>query len=250
MDDFTLLIDLHKHAIRQGPGGDAETRLALDFCRVDPSKPLKIADIGCGTGASTLVLARELNATITAVDFLDEFLEILEKRAKDAGVSEKITTLSCSMDNLPFEDEEYDILWSEGAIYNIGFENGIRSWKRYLKPGGCLAVSEITWLTDERPAELHQHWDSEYQEIDRASSKISLLEKSGYSPVGYFVLPDHCWMENYYNPMQKSFEAFLERHGNSDEAQAVVDAESLEIELYKKYRKYFGYGFYIAKKPG
>lgn len=250
MDDFTLLIDLHKHAIRQGPGGDAETRLALDFCRVDPSKPLKIADIGCGTGASTLVLARELNATITAVDFLDEFLEILEKRAKDAGVSEKITTLSCSMDNLPFEDEEYDILWSEGAIYNIGFENGIRSWKRYLKPGGCLAVSEITWLTDERPAELHQHWDSEYQEIDRASSKISLLEKSGYSPVGYFVLPDHCWMENYYNPMQKSFEAFLERNGNSDEAQAVVDAESLEIELYKKYRKYFGYGFYIAKKPG
>lgn len=250
MDDFTLLIDLHKHAIRQGPGGDAETRLALDLCRVDPSKPLKIADIGCGTGASTLVLARELNATVTAVDFLDEFLEILNRRAEEEGVSGKITTLSCSMDNLPFEDEEFDILWAEGAIYNIGFENGIRSWKRYLKPGGCLAVSEITWLTDERPAELQQHWDREYPEIDKASPKISLLEKNGYSPVGYFVLPDHCWMENYYNPIRESFEAFLERNGNSDEAQAVVDAESVEIELYKKHRKYFGYGFYILRKIG
>ena len=38
------------------------------------------------------------------------------------GLSEKVTTLCCSMDNLPFGDEEYDVIWSEGAIYNVGFE--------------------------------------------------------------------------------------------------------------------------------
>ncbi|PWN06004.1 class I SAM-dependent methyltransferase [Rhodohalobacter mucosus] len=250
MDELTLLIDLYKHAYRQGPGGDSETKLALGFCGLDPSKPLKVADIGCGTGASTLVLAKELNAAITAVDFLDEFLEILNKRAIHAGVSEKIETLSCSMDSLPFEDEEFDILWSEAAIYNIGFENGIQSWNRYLKPGGFLVVSEISWLTETRPSELQKYWDSEYPEIDTASSKISLLEKSGYSPVSYFVLPEHCWMENYYNPLQKSFKAFLQRNNNSEEAQAVVDAGIVEMELYKNYRKYFGYGFYIARKTG
>jgi len=122
MEDYQLLIDLHKNANQQGPGGDAETEKALSLAMVDRAAPLKIADIGCGTGASTLILARLLNAQFTAVDFLQDFLEILEERAKNMGLSDKITTLVCSMDNLSFGDEEYDVIWSEGAIYNIGFE--------------------------------------------------------------------------------------------------------------------------------
>jgi len=213
MDDYKLLIDLHKRANRQGPGGDAETKIALDLSMVNRSAPLRICDIGCGTGASTLLLARQLNAKITAVDFLNEFLEVLQTRANEAGLSEKISTLSCSMQNLPFEDGEFDIIWSEGAIYNIGFEKGINSWKRHLKFGGLLVVSEITWITDSRPPELQKHWDNEYPEVDVASSKISALERFGYSPIAYFILPEHCWMDNYYKPMQESFDDFIKRNG-------------------------------------
>ncbi len=98
VEDYQLLIDLHKSANRQGPGSDAETEKALGLSMIDQSAPLKIADIGCGTGASTLLLARLLKAQITAVDFLQEFLEELEDKAQNIGLSEKITTLSCSMD--------------------------------------------------------------------------------------------------------------------------------------------------------
>ena len=125
MDDLQLLVDLHRHADRQGPGGDEATEMALNLARVDRTSPLRIADIGCGTGASTLCLARLLNARITAVDFLEDFLKTLENRADRQGFSEKITTLACSMDDLPFEDQEYDLIWSEGAVYNIGFEKGV-----------------------------------------------------------------------------------------------------------------------------
>ncbi|MDX1592550.1 MAG: class I SAM-dependent methyltransferase [Balneolaceae bacterium] len=248
MENLSLLIDLHKHAKRQGPGGDAETRKALQFCRVDPARPIKVADIGCGTGSSALLIANELNASVTAVDLLDPFLDILKIRAEETGLSGRITTLSCSMDHLPFEDEEFDILWSEGAIYIIGFERGVREWKQYLKPGGYLVVSEITWLTGTRPSELQKHWDHHYSEIDVASSKISVLENSGYSPAGYFTLPEYCWLDNYYNPMMKRFDAFLKRNGNSAEAKDIVESEVKEIELYKKYSEYVGYGFYIARK--
>lgn len=248
MGDLRLLIDLHKNQHRQGPGGDTETKRALDLCRIDKSAPLKIADIGCGTGASTLVLARQLNATITAVDFLDEFLEELNSRAMEANLSDKITTLACSMDNLPFDDEEFDIIWSEGAIYNIGFEKGINSWKRFLKTGGFLVASEITWTTVSRPPEILNHWENEYSEIDVASSKIAALEKAGYSPVGYFTLPERCWIQNYYKPIRETFDDFLKRNGQSDEAQAIVKSEKKEIELYKNYKEYFNYGVYIAKK--
>ena len=250
MTDYQLLIDLHKRAKRQGPGSDAETRMAIDLAGLPHSTPLKIADIGCGTGSSTLLLARTLNAQITAVDFLPDFIEMLKANAENEGLRKKIDPLVCSMDNLPFDEEIYDVIWSEGAIYNMGFENGINNWKRFLKPGGLLVVSEITWTTNDRPSEIEKYWAGEYPEIDTASAKISTLENSGYSPLGYFVLPEHCWLDNYYRPMQNSFSEFLARNINNEKAQTIVDAEKTEIALYEKFKNYYSYGVYIAKKLG
>lgn len=251
MDDFELLIDLHRDGHRQGPGGDAETELALDLTTIDRSAPLKIADIGCGTGASTILLARLLpNARITAVDFLQDFLDVLEREAAGAGVADRIGPLAGSMDDLPFADEEFDVFWSEGAIYNIGFEKGVADWRRFLKPGGVLVASEVTWITDARPAELQDHWDQAYPEIDVASAKIAILEKHGYAPLGYFVLPQRCWLDEYYGPMQARFADFLDRNGNTEEAREVVAAEQREIDLYDEYKAHYGYGVYIGRKQG
>lgn len=248
VEGYQLLIDRHKDENRQGPGGDTESEMALSLAMIDRAARYKIADIGCGTGASTLLLARLLNARITAVDFLPDFLAVLENRAENLGLSEKIMTLCCSMDKLPFSEEEYDIIWSEGAIYNIGFEKGVRDWHRYLKMGGMLVVSEITWITDSRPQELQRYWHGEYPEIAVASSKIAVLENNGYSLVGYFVLPEYCWLENYYRPLQQNCQDFLDRNGNSEEALAVVEAEDREIELYERFKNYYSYGVYVARK--
>ena len=250
MNDIQLLIDLHKRAKRQGPGGDSETRMAIELAMLDSSIPLKVADIGCGTGASTIQLARSLNADITAIDFLPEFLEILKSNAETKGLSNKINTITCPMDNLQFDNNEYDVIWSEGAIYNIGFEKGINYWRHFLKPDGVLVVSEITWITNERPSEIEDYWQEEYPEIDTASSKLKKLEENGYSPISYFVLPEKCWLENYYRPMQDSFTEFLARHSHSKESEAIVEAERKEISLYEKYKAYISYGVYIARKIG
>ena len=248
MDELQLLIDLHKDGPRQGPGAEHETRLAVALSGLKRASDLKIADIGCGTGASTLVLARELDAHITAVDFLPEFLARLEDTAGRAGVSDRITTLSASMEALPFAESAYDAIWSEGAIYNMGFASGIEAWRKYLKPGGVLAVSELTWLTDQRPEELQAHWEEEYPEVDTASGKIAVLERLGFSPIGYFPLPEYCWLDNYYRPMQQRFPGYLDRHEGSAGARAIVAAEEKEISLYERHKAFVSYGYYIARK--
>ena len=130
----------------------------------------------------------------------------------------------------------------------MGFAAGVRTWREFLKTGGVLAVSEITWLTDQRPAELEAHWAEEYPEIATASTKIAVLESAGYSPVGYFPLPASCWLDHYYRPMQERFTSFLERHGHSVEARAIVDAERHEIDLYERFSSFVSYGFYIATR--
>jgi SAM-dependent methyltransferase len=247
MDDLELLIDLHREGARQGPGGDAETRLAVALSGLRGKADLEVADIGCGTGASTLVLAGELDARVTAVDFIPAFLARLEKDAGRAGVAGRIATLPASMETLPFERASFDAIWSEGAIYNMGFAAGVEAWRRFLKPGGILAISELTWLTARRPAELETHWDREYPEVDTASAKLAILEDFGFSPIGYFALPEHCWLDNYYRPMQGRFAAFLERHASSDAAQAIVAAEENEISLYERFSDYVSYGYYIAR---
>ena len=249
MDYYKLLIDLHKQGHRQGPGGAAETELALNLAKIDRNAAVKIADIGCGTGASSLLLAQLLRKShITAVDLFQDFLDVLNKEAESAGVTDRISTLACSMDDLPFADEALDVIWSEGAIYNIGFEKGVKDWRRFLKKNGLLVASEITWITQSRPAEIQMHWDGEYPEISVASDKIRVLEKHGYSPIGYFVLPENCWLEQYYRPLQSRFDDFLSRNGNSEEAQAIVAAERHEIDLYARNKAHVSYGFYIARK--
>jgi cyclopropane fatty-acyl-phospholipid synthase-like methyltransferase len=248
MTEFELLVDFHINAKRQGPGSHRDTLKALSFIDVDPGKTLKIADIGCGTGAQSIDLAKELNAEITAVDLFPEFLERLRANAKALGLEDKVTTLQKSMDDLPFSNEEFDIIWSEGAIYNMGFEKGIEQWKHFLKVDGYMALSEITWTTATRPAEIQQHWDTAYPEIDTASNKMQILEKHGFSPVGYFYLSESSWMDTYYKPMQERFGAFLKRHKHSETAKAIVEAEKDEIHKYLKYKEYYSYGFYVAKK--
>ncbi|MCR9136074.1 MAG: class I SAM-dependent methyltransferase [Alphaproteobacteria bacterium] len=250
MDELALLSDLHRDGPRQGPGSDEETRLAITLSGLRGSSDLRIADIGCGSGASTRVLARELDATITAVDFLPEFLQRLDADAQQEGLDGCIETLAASMDSLPFDARSLDAIWSEGAIYNIGFEAGIRAWRRFLKPGGIIAVSELTWLTHARPEALERHWVREYPEVDTVSAKMAVLERHGFSPVGYFALPERCWLENYYHPLQSRFETFLSRHGHSAAALAVVESEEEEIALYEGHSTHFGYGFYIARKTG
>ncbi|WP_300705577.1 class I SAM-dependent methyltransferase [uncultured Desulfovibrio sp.] len=247
MDELTLLADLHKAGLRQGPGSPDVTRRAMVLAGLDGSRPLEIADIGCGTGGASLELARMLDARITAVDFLPSFLDVLRQRAQAQGLG-RIITLEASMDALPFTDASFDVIWSEGAVYNMGFEAGIAAWKRFLKPGGKLVLSEITWTTAARPQTITDYWTAQYPEIDTASAKLAVLERHGYRPEGYFLLPPCCWQEHYYGPLRERFPAFLDRHGHSPQAAAIVAAEEEEMALYQKYGQFYSYGMYVAAK--
>jgi len=171
MTELEYIIDLHKDSSRQGPGSVEETLKALSLVNLPQSRQLNIADIGCGTGAQTITLAQNTNAQITAVDLFPAFLDKLNNNSEKLGLSDKIITMEKSMDQLPFGLDEFDMIWSEGAIYIIGFENGVKRWKPYLKTGGYMAVSEITWTQPKRPKEIESFWNREYPEISTAQHK-------------------------------------------------------------------------------
>lgn len=248
MNEFELLIDLHRYMQRQGPGGVAETERAIGLTGLEHRKNLKMADIGCGTGGQTLTLARSLDGHITAVDLFPELLEELKVRFGNEGLDHRISTLTASMDDLPFGQEEFDLIWSEGAIYLMGFEEGITAWKHHLKPGGILAVSDISWITEKRPEAVEKFWAEECPGIDTIDAKLRVLTNQGYKPLGHFILPEECWIDNYYKPLQEIHDDFLARQGHSREARELVDLDMQEYEMYLQYKEHYSYGFYVVKK--
>lgn len=245
--NFELMVDLHRSQKRQGPGSEEDTLRAFSLSQLPFDRPIKVVDIGCGTGETCLTLAEHTEAEILGIDLFPQFLQELEKRASEAGLGDRIEVQEASMENLNLEADAFDLIWSEGAIYNIGFEAGIKAWRKFLKPGGYLAVSEITWLTAQRPTEIENFWSEEYPEIARAHHKIDQLEENGYTLKGYFPLGVESWL-NYHQDLENAYESFLDRHQHSTEALDIVRNHREEAALYRKYQEYFSYGFYIAQK--
>jgi ubiquinone/menaquinone biosynthesis C-methylase UbiE len=150
---------------RQGPGSPEVTIKALSFIDNLNDKSL-IADIGCGSGGQTMVLAQHAPGNITGFDLFPTFIALFNRNVEKLNLQDRVKGIVESMDNLPFQDEELDLMWSEGAISHIGFERGLNEWRKFLKTGGYIAVSEASWFTEERPAEIKEFWMDAYPEID------------------------------------------------------------------------------------
>ena len=245
--DFTLICEYFSSLERQGPGSPEVTRKALGFIDrlTDGSR---IADIGCGTGGQTMVLADHAPGHIIGVDLFPAFIDLFNANARKLHFQDRVHGMIGSMEDLPFRDEELDLIWSEGAIYNIGFKRGITEWRKYLKPGGYLAVSEASWFTRERPAEIDRYWMDAYPEIDTIPNKVAQMQEAGYVPVATFVLPETCWTDHFYLPQRAAQETFLAKHKGNTAAEELIANQRHEAELYDAYKAFYGYVFYIGRK--
>ena len=245
--DFNLICEYYSSVERQGPGSPEVTIKALSFIE-NLSVASYIADIGCGTGGQTMVMAQHVPGRIIGVDLFPTFINLFNSNADKLNLQERVKGIVGSMYNLPFQNEELDLIWSEGAIYNIGFEHGLNEWRKFLKAGGYIAVSEVSWFTDERPNEIDEFWMDAYPEIDTIPNKVAIMQKAGYVPVATFILPENCWTEHFYDPQVSAQEAFLNKNAGNKAAEEFIANQQHETQLYYKYKEYYGYVFYIGKK--
>lgn len=233
---------------RLAPGSQASTLKAISMFN-SSKEHIKILDIGCGNGIHTMLLAQEFpNATIIAIDNHMPFIENLNNTVQKYGLSNKVIGKCISMFEMPFEDNSFDLIWSEGAIYIAGFENGLRDWKKFLKNDGYLICSEISWITNTPSEEISAYWNEEYPQIDTIQNKIKQIESAGYSYQSHFIMPMTDWTQNYYNPLQDNLNRMLKKYRDNKIAKQVIDMLQTEINLYHKYCNEYSYVFYSMSK--
>ncbi len=236
---------IHSNLPREAPGSEASTLRSFSLLPNLPDQP-RILDIGCGPGAQTITLARAIQGEIIAVDTHQPFLDDLADRAAQVGVAERIHPLKASMFELKF-DQPFDLIWSEGAIYIIGFERGLREWRDLLKPGGYIAVSELSWLKPDPPETVRLFWETGYPGMATVNDNLAHLASAGYQELGYFTLPESDWWDNYYDPMAARISGLRDQYRVNLEAQGLLDQEQAEIDLYHQFSAWYGYVFYVGQ---
>lgn len=238
--------EVHSGLPREGPGDNMSTRKAYLMLKDLPKNP-RILDIGCGPGMQTIELAKLSSGRVYALDNHEPFLEDLRSRAKKEGVNEIIRPVKGDMFNLNYENNSFDLIWSEGAIYIIGFEKGLREWRRLLTENGYLVVSVLSWLRPDIPKEAKAFMQECYPAINTIEENLEVARNCGYQIVNSFVLPTKSWWDNYYTLIKAKIPSLKTKYSDDEEALEVIALEELEIEMFTKYSDYYGYVFYILQ---
>lgn len=242
---MNYFLEIYGTLPRAGPGADEFTRRAYRMLPEVPATP-RILDLGCGPGAQTVQLLRMTGGTVVALDLLPEMIARVTDAAQRAGLSDRLVAVQQDMSAMDFERSSFDIVWSEGAIYNLGFTAGIAAVQPLLKPGGYVVVSDVVWLKPDPPAEIVEFW-REYPEIDTVAAKRSIIQNTGYQLIDSFVVPPTAWTDQYYDPMEQRIAEHTEAWQGIPEAEQVLQEARNEIAMFARYHEYYSYAFFVMR---
>ena len=241
-----LLLEAHIGLDRQGPGSPEAVKQALGF--LEPLDRFeRAADLGCGTGGQTMILAEHLPGSVTGLDMFPAVIDVFNRRAKEHGFENRVKGIVGKMENLPFRKGSLDLIWSEGAIDSIGFREGLLHWHGFLRKGGYIAVSCPSWITSEHPAEVERFWSDAGSQLDPVDINTQIMQNCGYQFIAAFVLPEECWTDHYFIPREQAIRKLLIKYGQSETAKEYAALNRRETELYCAYKEHYGYVFYIGR---
>ena len=98
------------------------------------------------------------------------------------------------MKDIPNVFPMIDLLWAEGAAYNIGFANALTTWASAIKPNGFAVISELCWLRENKiPEAVREFFQSGYPAMQSVEQNIHTAEEAGYELFNTYTLPKEAW---------------------------------------------------------
>jgi SAM-dependent methyltransferase len=241
-----IFFEVYEPLPRQGPGNRSCAARALGLCTDLPPTP-RIVDLGCGAGGQTLHLAELTAGSILAIDTHAPSIERLRARVVERGLTDRVEALVGDMAHPGQAPESFDLVWSEGAFYNIGIERALDVSAQLLRPRGYLAFTDAVWRKPSPPLEVRASFD-EYPTMGTAADVLATIAESVFSLVGHFTLPDEAWWDDFYTPMERQIQELRRKYAHDAEALALLERLAQEPEMHRQHAAYYAYEFFIARR--
>lgn len=226
-----------------GPGDDALTAAVLG--RMPHASWTRIVDAGCGSGRQTLVLADVLRRPIDCVDLYRPFLDELEAKAADAGLSEYVSPKELDMGEIPGAFAPIDLLWCESAAYGIGFERAVSLWRPAMRAGGHLAISDLTWLSDAPSERARGFFSKAYPAMRDIDAATVCLERHGWEVLETHTLPRAAWFEGLYDVLEPRATALAT--DEDPDLRALATGLLEEIDVFRGCPDEYGYVLHVCR---
>ena len=122
-------------------GSEATRELAS---QVNLNSTHKVLDVGSGVGGASRYLASEYGCQVTGLDLTDEYCRVAQSLADRLGLASRVTYRQGSALDMPFEDNSFDVVWTQHATMNIADKPKLYSEiARVLRPNGYFAMYDI-----------------------------------------------------------------------------------------------------------
>ncbi len=244
---WEILFEVYEALPRQGPGNRACAAQALALCRDLPARPA-VLDMGCGVGGQTLHLAELTGGSIVAIDSHAPFIARLNATIAARGLAPRVRAVVADMASLGLPPASFDLIWSEGALYNLGIEKALRVCHDLLRPGGHLAFSDAVWRKENPPSEVRAAFDADYPTMGWTADVLDTIARCCFELLGHFTLPDEAWWDDFYTPMQERLRQLRGVYADDREALAVLDQIAKEPELHRTHADYYAYEFFVTRR--
>lgn len=246
---WPIFLELYESLPRQGPGNRACAARALALCRDLPPAPA-VLDLGCGVGGQTFHLADLTSGSVVALDNHAPSIERLRETVARRGLAGRIQPVVGDMAEPGLPPASFDLIWSEGALYNIGIDRALRVCCGLLHAGGYLAFTDAVWRKDNPPPEVEALFEADYPTMGRVPDVLAAIGNNGLSLIGHFTLPDEAWWDDFYTPMETRIEELRGKYRADDEALAVLDQLGQEPEMHRRHSGCYAYEFFVARLLG
>lgn len=244
---WEIFFEVYESLPRQGPGNHASAARALGLCHELPEFPA-ILDLGCGVGGQTLQLAEMTSGSIVAIDSHAPSIERLQAAIAERGLSQCVSAVVGDMARPGQPPGSFDLIWSEGALYNIGLRNALDVCHGLLRPGGYLVFTDAVWRRENPPPAVKAGFDLDYPAMGWLDDDVAAIQDRGFELVGHFTLPDEAWWDDFYTPMEARIGELRGKYANDDEALAILDRLAEEPEMHRRYSDFYAYEFFVARR--
>jgi len=135
LDDLASFDELHS-------GGRESTRALANLAGIQAG--MQVLDIGCGIGGPARTLASEFGCRVVGIDITKEFVIAAEMLTAKVGLGDKVSFRDGNALDLAFEDEAFDVVWSQNAIMNIRDKTAVAmEARRVLRSEGFFALATV-----------------------------------------------------------------------------------------------------------